>query len=186
MKKDLSRCHWLTTDQLYIDYHDHEWGKPVHDDQTLFEMLTLEGAQAGLSWLTVLKRREGYRKAFDTFSVDKVAAFAPEKVSELMNDVGIIRNRLKILSTIENAQAILAIQKEYGSFDTYIWNFVANTPIPYEHRTEAIAVSETMSRALKKRGFRFVGPTICFAFMQATGMVQDHGPECFLHGTILG
>jgi len=165
MKK---RCSWCTTDPVYIAYHDKEWGRPVHDDRRLFEFLILEGVQAGLSWLTVLKKRENYRKAFDHFDAAKIAHYDNKKVKELLNNVGIIRNRLKITSAIANAKAFLAIQKEFGSFDKYIWSFKT-------------LQSDVMSRDLKKRGFRFVGPTICYAFMQAVGMVNDHTPGCFLN-----
>jgi DNA-3-methyladenine glycosylase I len=179
--KNQNRCSWANSPAIYAEYHDKEWGRPVHDDRQLFEMLTLEGAQAGLSWLTILKRREGYRKAFANFDAKKVAGFDAAKVEKLMQDEGIIRNRLKIQATIENAKAFLKIQKEWGSFDSYIWHFVNNKTIPYNKRDQAVAVSERMSKCLKKDGFRFVSPTICFAFMQAVGMVYDHQPGCFLY-----
>ncbi len=175
------RCSWGNSPEIYTTYHDEEWGRPVHDDQRLFEMINLEGAQAGLSWLTILKRREGYRKAFGNFDAKKVAKFDDKKKEALMHDEGIIRNRLKINAAIENAKAYLAIQKEWGSFDKYIWHFVQNKTIPSSRREEALRISENMSKQLKKDGFRFVGPTICFAFMQAVGMVHDHTSECFLY-----
>ena len=173
------RCHWAGPDQIYIDYHDHEWGDPVHDDHHLFEMINLEGAQAGLSWITVLKKRENYRKAFDKFNPKKILAYDSKKRTELMANAGIIRNRLKINAVIENAKAYLATQKEFGTFDKYIWSFVDGKTIPYSQRKKAIAISEIMSKDLKKRGFRFVGATIVYAFMQAIGMVEDHARDCY-------
>ena len=158
------RCAWAQANDLFFEYHDKEWGNPSHDERHLFEMLCLEGAQAGLSWLTILKRRKNYLKAFDSFNAKKIAKFDSKKKLALLKDEGIIRNRLKINSVIENAKAFLHAQKEYGSFDTYIWQFND---------------ADTMSRDLKKRGFRFVGPTICYAFMQAVGMVDDHEVNCF-------
>lgn len=176
MKK---RCAWSETHELFIPYHDNEWGRPVHDDRELFEMLNLEGAQAGLSWLTVLKKRDRYRKVFDGFNAKKIIKYTAAKRAALMKDEGIVRNRLKINAVIENAKAFLAAQKEFGSFDDYIWSFVDGKVIPHRDRKRALAISEKMSKDLKKRGFRFVGATICFAFMQAVGMVNDHSPECF-------
>jgi DNA-3-methyladenine glycosylase I len=170
------RCAWAESHELLTPYHDDEWGYPVHDDRKLFEMLNLEGAQAGLSWLTVLKRRENYRKAFDRFNAKKIAKYNATKKSALMKNEGIIRNRLKINAVIENARSFLAVQKEFGSFDRYIWGFSGGKTAP---KKEALAVSQTMSKDLRKRGFRFVGATICYAFMQATGMVNDHSEECF-------
>lgn len=169
---------------MMAKYHDEEWGVPSHDDQHLFEMLILEGAQAGLSWETILKRRETYRRAFEDFDVEAVAAFGPDKVESLMNDPGIIRNRAKILATIDDAKAFLLVKEEFGSFDAYIWQFVGNAPIVNERKSmsDVPAVTqeaEAMSRDLKKRGFRFVGPTICYAYMQACGMVDDHLLSCF-------
>jgi DNA-3-methyladenine glycosylase I len=179
------RCAWCPPDNpLYVRYHDDEWGVPVHEDRHLFEMLILEGAQAGLSWLTILKRREGYREAFDKFDARKIARYDAKKVALLMKDPGIIRNRLKIAATITNAQAFLEVQKEFGTFDCYIWAFVGGKP-RRNHRKKGerlpaqTAEAEAMSKDLKKRGFRFVGPTICYAFMQAVGMVDDHTAECF-------
>lgn len=181
------RCDWVTDDPLYIAYHDEEWGRPVHDDQHLFEMLCLEGAQAGLSWITILKRRENYRKAFDQFDAKVICNYNEEKVEELMQDVGIIRNRRKIHSVIQNAKAYLEIQEVFGSFDAYIWQFVGGMPLVnhWKAKEEVPAITEestAMSKDLKKRGFNFVGPTICYAFMQATGMVNDHEVGCYLHG----
>jgi DNA-3-methyladenine glycosylase I len=171
-------------DPLYIKYHDEEWGVPVHDDRLLFEMLMLEGAQAGLSWRTILGRRETYRAAFDGFDARKIARYDAKKKAALMKNPGIIRNRLKIAATINNARAFLAVQKEFGSFDPYIWAFIGGKPRHNRRRKgERLPAqtpeAEAMSRDLKKRGFRFVGPTICYAFMQAVGMVNDHAADCF-------
>lgn len=180
-----TRCAWCPTDDpLYIAYHDTEWGVPVHDDRLLFEMLILEGAQAGLSWITILRRRDGYRKAFANFDAKKIARFDAKKQAALMQDEGIIRNRLKISATIDSAKAFLAVQKEFGSFDKYIWSFVGGKPMinprgKKAHILTQTPEAETMSKDLKKRGFRFVGPTICYAFMQAVGLVNDHSPACF-------
>ncbi|WP_308640044.1 DNA-3-methyladenine glycosylase I [Paenibacillus silvisoli] len=177
------RCAWVNEDPLYIDYHDHEWGVPVHDDRLLFEMLVLEGAQAGLSWYTVLKKREGYRQAFDGFDPHIIASYDEAKVEALMLNEGIIRNRLKIQSAITNARSFLKVCEEYGSFDKYIWQFVGYQPIRNRWATirEVPATtpeSDAMSKALKKRGFKFVGSTICYAYMQACGMVNDHPLDC--------
>lgn len=185
---NLTRCPWAT-DELYIRYHDEEWGVPHHDDRHLFEMLVLEGAQAGLSWSTILKKRQNYRAAFDNFDARKVARYDSRKRSRLMADAGIVRNRLKIAAAIDNARAFLAVQKEFGSFDAYIWQFVGNHPKQNQWRTmkevpACTAESDAMSKDLKKRGFRFVGSTICYAFMQAVGMVNDHLLECFRHKEI--
>jgi DNA-3-methyladenine glycosylase I len=182
MKKH--RCGWAGTDPEMIQYHDEVWGVPVHDDQLLFEFLTLEGAQAGLSWSTILKRREGYRNAFAGFDVEKVARFGKRDVNRLLKDAGIIRNRLKVESTISNAKAFIKVQEDFGSFDAYIWKFVDGIPKQNTWRTMKDLPAETtesklMSKELKKRGFRFVGPTICYAHMQATGMVNDHIVDCF-------
>ena len=181
MKK---RCLWAGSDPDYIKYHDSEWGVPVHDDRRLFEFLILEGAQAGLSWLTILKKRENYLKAFDNFIPEKVAAYPARKVNELVTNSGIIRNRLKIEAAIQNAGAFLKVQQEYGSFDNYIWQFVGGRTLKNSWKTigEIPAQTETsaaMSADLKERGFKFVGPTICYAFMQATGMVNDHTIDCY-------
>ncbi|MBI4548726.1 MAG: DNA-3-methyladenine glycosylase I [Ignavibacteriae bacterium] len=180
------RCPWATSDPLYIEYHDSEWGRPVHDDGKLFEMLILEGAQAGLNWLTILKKRENYRKAFDNFDAKKIARYDKKKIKILLNDEGIVRNRLKIEATIENAEVFLAVQKEFGSFDTYIWQFVdgkpkVNTWKSLKDIPATTAESDAMSKDLKQRGFRFVGSTICYAFMQAVGMVNDHVVGCFVY-----
>lgn len=179
------RCSWAgNNNSLMIDYHDKEWGVPVHDDRTLFEFLILEGAQAGLTWQTVLNKRENYRRAFDDFHADKIACYRKEDVNRLLTDSGIIRNRLKIASTIQNAKAFLKIQKEFGTFDVYIWQFVDGRPINHKIKTiKDIPIntkeSDTMSKDLIKRGFKFVGSTICYAFMQAIGMVNDHEIKCF-------
>lgn len=183
MAKSRTRCPWAS-EEPNLTYHDQEWGRPVHDDRVLFEFLILEGAQAGLSWTTILKKREGYRKAFAGFDPKKVARFDAKKEAALMLDEGIVRNRLKIKSAVLNAQAFLKVQKEYGSFDRYIWQFVGGKPIvtprkgmgDYPART---AESDAMSKALKKLGFKFVGTTICYAFMQACGLVNDHSMDCF-------
>ena len=180
---DIRRCHWATS-PLMIEYHDKEWGVPVHDDGKLFEFLILEGAQAGLSWETILNKRENYRRAFDRFNAAKIACYDRKKVRELMANGGIVRNRLKIASTISNAQAFLAVQKEFGSFDRYIWQFVGGKPKINHWKSvlrlpASTAESDAMSKDLKRRGFRFVGSTICYAFMQATGMVNDHLVGCF-------
>ena len=180
----IQRCEWSRGDELLREYHDREWGTPVHDDRKLFEFLLLEGAQAGLSWLTILRRRENYRKAFAGFVVEKVARYTARKKMALLEDTGIIRNRLKIESAVNNARLFLKIQKEYGSFDVYIWQFVQGAPIVNAWRSlreipAKTKESEAMSRDLQKRGFRFVGATICYAFMQAVGMVNDHTVDCF-------
>lgn len=181
-----SRCAWVIEDPIYIEYHDNEWGKPAHDDQKLFEVICLEGAQAGLSWLTILKRRENYRAAFDNFDSEIVCTYNEGKIQALLQDDGIIRNKLKVRSVITNAQAFLKVQQEFSSFDKYVWQFVGGEPILNHWAThdEVPAVteeSEKMSKDLKKRGFKFVGPTICYAFMQAVGMVNDHTKDCFLY-----
>ncbi|MBL8460387.1 MAG: DNA-3-methyladenine glycosylase I [Zoogloea sp.] len=180
------RCAWCGDDPLYQAYHDTEWGVPLHDDRALFELLTLEGAQAGLSWITVLRKRETYRQAFANFDPASVAVFTEADQAALMLNPGIVRNRLKISSTIDNARAFLAIQAEFGSFDAWLWRFVDGQPIQNSLRSLAeaqasTALSDTLSKALKKRGFRFVGSTICYAFMQAAGLVNDHTTDCFRH-----
>lgn len=184
MEDSRCRCAWVTDDPLYIAYHDEEWGVPVHDDLRLFEFLILEGAQAGLSWLTVLRKREGYREAFDGFDVERVAAYDDDKIAILLTNPNIIRNRLKVAAAVKNARAVLEIQKEFGSLDTYLWRFVDNQPIINAWKTLAevpVATPEAqaMSKDLKKRGCTFVGPTICYAFMQACGFVNDHTTDCF-------
>ena len=179
------RCSWTgSNNSLMIEYHDKEWGVPVHDDRTLFEFLILEGAQAGLAWQTVLNKRENYRRAFDGFHADKIACYGKEDVNRLLTDAGIIRNRLKIASTIQNARAFLKIQKEFGTFDVYIWQFVGGKPVNHKIKTikdipTNTKESDVMSKDLIKRGFKFVGSTICYAFMQAVGMVNDHEIKCF-------
>ncbi|MDB5038814.1 MAG: DNA-3-methyladenine glycosylase [Bacteriovoracaceae bacterium] len=170
------RCKWAESNELFLDYHDKEWGVPVHNDRLLFEMLNLEGAQAGLSWLTILKKRANYLKAFDHFNAKKIIKYDSAKKAALLKNEGIIRNRLKIKAVVENAKAYLNVQREFGSFDKYIWNFVDGKPTT---KKKAPAISEQMSKDLKKRGFRFVGPTICYAFMQAVGMLNDHSDYCF-------
>lgn len=179
------RCAWVTTHPLYLEYHDNEWGRPVYDDRILFEFLILEGAQAGLNWLTVLKKRENYREAFDQFDAHKIAQYNQEKIDALMNNAGIIRNRLKIQASIGNAKAFLIIQQEQGTFANFIWDFVDGKPIHnhWADKTDvpvSTLISDAMSKALKSRGFKFVGSTICYAFMQATGMVNDHTRDCFV------
>jgi len=183
------RCSWAGSKPHMVHYHDHEWGRPVHADRRLFEMLLLEGAQAGLTWDTILRRRQGYRKAFAGFDPVKVARFDQRKKTALLKDVGIIRNRLKIDAAVSNAQAFLTVQKEFGSFDHYVWQFVGGNPIVNRWRkmTEVPATtpqSDALSKDLKKRGFRFVGSTIIYAFMQAVGMVNDHTAGCFLAGKL--
>jgi len=184
-----SRCEWGNYNKLMKEYHDKEWGVPNHDDDSLFEFLILEGVQAGLSWNTILQKRENYRKAFDNFDYNKISLYNEEKIDELMNNSGIIRNRLKINAAISNAKAFIILQKEFGSFDKYIWQFVGNTPIIHKFKTllelpSKTRESEIMSKDLKKRGFIFVGPTICYAFMQAVGMVNDHIIDCFRYDEI--
>ena len=182
------RCHWAQT-PLMIEYHDTEWGVPLHDDRGLFEFLILEGAQAGLSWETILRKRENYRRAFDGFDAAKIARYDARKVRTLMADPGIVRNRLKVAAAVSNAQAFLDVQREHGSFDRYIWEFVGGKPKlnAWQHSKRVPArtpESDAMSKALKNRGFRFVGSTICYAFMQATGMANDHATDCFRRSEI--
>ena len=179
-----NRCQWASDDPLYMAYHDEEWGVPLHDDRMLFEFLILEGAQAGLSWITILRKRENYRAAFDNFDPVKVAAYDEAKILELLDNPGIVRNRAKIRSAVGNAKAFLRVQQEFGSFDSYIWSFVDGQPINNQWQMLSDIPAETaesraMSKDLKKRGFNFVGPTICYAFMQACGMVNDHTVDCF-------
>lgn len=184
-----SRCAWVTNDSLYIEYHDKEWGVPIYNDQQLFEFLILEGAQAGLSWITVLKKRENYRKCFDQFDPKKIARYQDNKIQKLIENTGIIRNKLKINSVILNAKAYLEIVDEFGSFSDYLWQFVDGKPKTncWKHIKEVPSkniISDKMSKELKKRGFKFVGSTICYAFMQAVGMVNDHTINCFRHKQI--
>ena len=183
------RCTWAGTDPLYINYHDTEWGVPLHQDRKLFEFLILEGAQAGLSWLTVLKKRPNYRRAFDGFEPRKIARYGSRKTKRLLSDDGIIRNRLKVAAAIQNARAFLEVQKEFGRFNTYLWGFVGGRPVKNAWKTgEQIpaqtALSKALSDDLKRRGFKFVGPTICYAFMQAVGMVNDHTVDCFRYNEV--
>jgi DNA-3-methyladenine glycosylase I len=185
----IQRCAWAGTDPLYVAYHDQEWGVPVHDDRRLFEMLILEGAQAGLSWSTILQKRENYRRAFDNFEVYRIANYDAQKIEELLANPGIVRNRRKIEATFQNARAFLAVQQEFGSFDAYIWQFVGGRP--KQNRWSALAEipaqtaeSTAMSKDLRRRGFNFVGPTICYAFMQAVGLVNDHVVDCFRYAEV--
>jgi len=187
-KKEQRRCHWAQS-PLMAEYHDREWGKPVHDDRVLFEFLILEGAQAGLSWEIVLNKRENYRRAFDEFDASKIARYDKRKVRALLGDAGIVRNRLKIAATISNAAAFLAVQKEFGSFDKYVWQFVGGRPKKNDRKMSRkiparTLESDALSKDLKARGFRFVGTTICYAFMQAVGMVNDHALDCFRYKSV--
>ena len=184
----MNRCEWATN-ELMISYHDEEWGVPLHDEQLLFEFLILEGAQAGLSWNTILNKRQSYRDAFDNFDVLAVSQYGEDKFQSLMANTGIVRNRLKIASTIGNAKAFLEVEKEAGSFNDYIWNFVGGSPVDNQRNSMSdvpatTPESDAMSKDLKRRGFKFVGSTICYAYMQATGMVNDHKLDCFRHGQV--
>ncbi len=186
-----TRCPWAGTDPLYIAYHDTEWGVPSHDDRHLFEMLVLEGAQAGLSWITILRKRDHYRRAFSRFDPARIARYDEARIARLLGDAGIVRNRLKIASTVTNARAFLDVQREFGSFDAYLWPFVGGHPIVNARRTlrdvpARTPESDALSRDLRRRGFRFVGSTICHAFMQATGMVNDHLVGCFRYRPLGG
>lgn len=185
----MNRCIWAQSSPLEQDYHDREWGVPVHDDRLLFEFLILEGAQAGLSWVTILKKRDAYRLAFDHFDAEKIANYNDDKIAELLANVGIVRNKLKVQSAVINARAFLAVQQEFGSFSDYIWQFVEGRSVvnTWEKHTDipsSTPASVRMSKDLLKRGFKFVGPTICYAFMQATGMVNDHVTDCFRYAEI--
>jgi len=189
MPVTVTRCGWCGSDPIYQAYHDHEWGVPCHDDRKLFEMLVLEGAQAGLNWLTILRKRDGYRRAFAGFDIDLVARFDNDDLARLAQDTGIVRNRLKIAAAVRNARAAQAVRDDFGSLDAYLWQFVENRPKQNRWRKVTDIPAETpesqkMSRELKKRGFTFVGPTICYAFMQATGMVNDHIVDCFRYRQI--
>jgi DNA-3-methyladenine glycosylase I len=180
------RCEWAQGNELEKAYHDEEWGKPVHDDRLWFEFLTLEGAQAGLSWSTILNKRKGYQAAFDNFDVEKVAQYDDAKVAELLDNPAIVRNKLKVNSTVTNAQYFIKVQQEFGSFDAYIWQFIGGEPKinQWENSSEvpvSTAESDALSKDLKKRGFKFIGTTICYALMQATGMVNDHTTDCFCY-----
>ena len=185
----MKKCTWALSSPSEQQYHDLEWGVPVHDDRLLFEFLVLEGAQAGLSWATILNKRDNYRKAFDNFNVERVASYDDKKINALLANSGIVRNKLKINSAVTNAQAFLAVQREFGSFDSYIWQFVDGKPLHnvWESATDipvSTQISNLMSKDLKKRGFKFVGNTICYAFMQATGMVNDHTVDCYRYAEI--
>ena len=180
----MKRCEWADTDSLNREYHDREWGVPLHDDNRLFELLILEGAQAGLSWSTILKKRDNYIRAYDNFDPHKIARYTTGKINRLLKDPGIVRNRLKIQSSVQNARVFLEVRKEFGSFDTYVWAFVGGRPVMNRWKRlndipSHTPISDAMSRDLKKRGFKFVGPTICYAFMQSAGMVNDHTVDCF-------
>jgi len=184
------RCIWAGDDALYQRYHDLEWGVPLHDDRKLFEFLILEGAQAGLSWITVLRKRDSYRKAFDDFDATHIAAYDSAKIAALLQDAGIVRNRLKVNSTVLNAQKFLQVQAEFGSFDRYVWQFTRGKTLHNKRRSMAdvpasTPESDAMSKDMKRRGFKFVGTTICYAFMQATGMVNDHTTDCFRHQELM-
>ena len=184
MQKAKTRCEWARFNSLYVDYHDNEWGVPEYDDRKLFELLILEGAQAGLSWLTILRKRDGFREAFDDFDAKKIAEYDSVKVEELFSNAKIVRNRLKIAAIIQNAKVFLAVRQEFDNFDAYIWQFVGGKPKKNAWQTikelpSRTVESEAMSKDLARRGFKFVGPTICYAFMQATGMVNDHTVDCF-------
>ncbi|MFH1197499.1 MAG: DNA-3-methyladenine glycosylase I [bacterium] len=186
----ITRCGWSTNDPIYIQYHDEEWGVPVHDDRKLFEFLILDAFQAGLSWLTILKKRENFRKAFDNFDAQKISKYSQKKIDKLLSDEGIIRNKLKVHAAVSNAKAYLLIQKEFGSFDKYIWQFTGGKTIINKWKTlkeipPRTEESDAMSKDLKKRGFKFVGSTICYAFMQAAGMVNDHVVDCFRYKPLL-
>jgi DNA-3-methyladenine glycosylase I len=188
-KKNVQRCEWCSSDDIYQDYHDQEWGVPSFDDQHLFEMLILEGVQAGLSWITILKKRQHYREVFDRFDAEKIARYDEKKVSALLADAGIIRNRLKVSAAVNNARLFLDLQSEYGRFANYIWQFVDGRPISNHWQSLAdvpvtTKESDDMSRSLKQKGFKFVGSTICYAYMQAVGMVNDHTVECYRYHEI--
>ncbi len=187
MVKQVKRCAWVDGSELYQAYHDAEWGIPSYDDKHLFEMLILEGAQAGLSWITILKKRKAYRQAFDNFDVQKMARYSEKKIERLLQNPGIVRNRLKVNAAVTNARAFLQVQQEFGSFADYIWQFVDGKPLQNRWKTlkqvpATTSVSDAMSKDLKKRGFKFVGSTICYAYMQSVGMVNDHTIDCFQYG----
>lgn len=188
--KEPNRCGWCVGDSLYEKYHDTEWGVPLYDDEGIFEFLVLETFQAGLSWITILRKRENFRKAFDDFDYKKIAAYSEEKIQDLLQDVGIIRNKLKVRATVTNAQSFMQIQKEFGSFSKYIWSFVDHTPVQnkienYKKAPATSEVSDQLSKDLKKRGFKFVGSTVMYAHMQATGMVNDHEVSCFRYKEVM-
>ena len=179
IQQTLKRCEWAETNEVFYSYHDNEWGVVSHDERYLFELLNLEGAQAGLSWLTVLKKRDHYKQVFNDFDAVKISEYDENKRADLLRDSGIIRNRLKVNAVIENAKAFLETQQEFGSFDSYIWSFSDGKTFGLQDHSFSLHVSQVMSKTLKKRGFRFIGPTICHAYMQAIGMVDDHTPDCF-------
>jgi len=184
--KETNRCWWCGDDELYRQYHDEEWGVPVHDDRLLFEFICLEGAQAGLSWITILRKRENYRRVFDNFNADKIARYGETKIADLLEDTGIVRNRLKVNGFVKNARAYLELREQGSTLDKYLWDFVDGKPLQNNWKKSAqvpanTAVSDSMSKDLKKRGFTFVGSTICYAFMQAAGLVNDHTVDCFRH-----
>jgi DNA-3-methyladenine glycosylase I len=186
----VSRCIWAGSDPLYCDYHDTEWGVPLHDDRALFEFLILEGAQAGLSWITILKKRRNYRKAFDDFDPERIARYGTDKIESLLADSGIVRNRLKVEAAVTNARNFIKVQEEFGSFDAFIWHFVDGRPkqnrwLSLAEVPVSTSESDAMSKELKRRGFKFVGSTICYAYMQATGMVNDHLTHCFRHEELM-
>jgi DNA-3-methyladenine glycosylase I len=186
----MNRCAWPGTDPLYVAYHDLEWGVPVHDDRTLFEFITLDGAQAGLSWITILRKRDNYRRAFDNFDIPTVAAYSLQKIEALLQDAGIVRNRRKIETTVTNAQAVLRVQQEFGSLDAYLWSFVGGRTIDNRRRSlgetpSKTAESDAMSKDMIRRGFKFCGSTICYAFMQAAGLVNDHVVDCFRYAELV-
>ena len=185
----MKRCDWANTSQLEIEHHDHEWGVPIHDDRLLFEMIILEGAQAGLSWVTILQKRKGYLKAFDNFDARTISKYSDKKIQELLQNPEIVRNKLKINATVENAKRFLEIQNEYGSFASFVWSFVGGKPINNAWKEQADVPtrspeSDEMSKGLKKKGFKFIGSTTCYAYMQAVGMVNDHLVSCFRHSAI--
>lgn len=191
MAGEIKRCWWCGDDSLYRDYHDHEWGVPVHDERLLFEFLCLEGAQAGLSWITILRKRDNYRRAFDNFDAVRIAGYDDKKIDELLQDTGIVRNRLKVNGFVKNARATLALRECGISLHDYLWNFVDGEPLQNNWKKSSqvpanTEVSEAMSKDLKKRGFTFVGSTICYAFMQAAGLVNDHIVDCYRHGELKG
>lgn len=186
---EIKRCHWCKGDALYEAYHDQEWGVPLHDDKKLFEFLLLESFQAGLSWITILRKRENFRKAFDDFDYRKIAHYSEDKIQSLLTDSGIIRNKLKVRAAVSNAKAFLQVQEEFGAFDTYIWGFVDGKPVQNKWRSKDevpanTPLSDKISKDLKKRGFKFVGSTVIYAHMQATGMVHDHTTDCFRHAEV--
>ncbi|MGO9482642.1 MAG: DNA-3-methyladenine glycosylase I [Candidatus Kryptoniota bacterium] len=188
-EQELTRCPWPTDDSMMIEYHDKEWGVPIHDDRKIFEFLVLEGMQAGLSWSTILHKRENFRKAFDNFDVEKIAKYDSRKIRRLLSDAGIIRNRLKLQAAVNNARQFIKVQEEFGSFDKYVWQFVDGHPIvnareTLKHLPARTNESDKMSKALKERGFKFVGTTICYAHMQAAGMVNDHMVNCFRYADL--